>query len=94
MSCGREYRETCRCPIDGERPLSLTVLECVSKVDGREPETLPPLHEAINPEALNNLFHGRDFGEVTFTYLDYEITVNSDAITTTQQVEDQPMTAD
>ncbi len=84
----------CRCPIDGEKPLSLAVVECISKADGADPETLPPLHEAIDPEALDDLFRDRTPGEVTFTYLDYEITVGSDAVISTRQLEDQPATAD
>ena len=94
MSRRRDNRETCRCSIDRDTPLSLAVIECISKVDSDDPETRPPLHEAIDPDALNKLFRDRNSGEVTFTYLDYEITVNSDAVTTTQQLEDQPMSAD
>lgn len=94
MSCGREKQETCRCSVDGDKPLSRAVIECVSEADDGDLETRPPLYEAIDPEALNNLFRDRNTGEVTFTYLDYEITVNSDAITTTRQVEEQPVSAD
>ena len=82
MSCGSHNQEGCRCPIEGDKSLGLEVIECVSKVHGDDPEAQPPLHEAIDPDALNNLFRDRNSGEVTFTYLDYEITVNGDAVIT------------
>jgi len=94
MSRGRDDRETCQCSIDGDTPLSLTVVQCVSEIDDDDPETRPPLHEAIDPEALDNLFCDRKIGEVTFTYMDYEITINSDAVTTTRRLEEQPVGAD
>lgn len=94
MSYGRDNQEMNQCSIDGDKPFSLAVVECVSEIDDEEPETRPPLHEAIDPEALNNLFRDRNNGEVTFTYLDYEITVNSDTVTTTRRLEDQPVSAD
>jgi len=46
-----------------------------------EEETAPleletPLFDAIDPEALNSLFTGRDTtGEVSFTYYGYRVTV-------------------
>lgn len=94
MSRGRDKQEKCRCSIDGDKPLSCAVIDCVSKVDGGDPESRPPLYDAIDPEALDNLFHDRTDGEVTFTYLDYEITVTSDTVTTTRRLEDQPVSAD
>lgn len=94
MSCGRESQEVCRCPIEGNKPLSLAVVDCVSEIDERKAEARPPLHEAIDPEALNNLFRDRKNGEVTFTYMDYEIEINSDAVTTTRRLEEQPVGAD
>lgn len=94
MSCGRDTEEMCRYTIEEDKPLSLAVIECIAEVDGGDPETLPPLYESIDPEALNSLFRNRSTGEVTFTYLDYEITVTSDAITTTPLLEDQPVAAD
>lgn len=94
MSCERENQEMCRRSIDGDKPLSLAVIECVSEVDDGDSETQPPLYEAIDPEALNNLFREQNTGEVTFTYLDYEITVTNNAVTTSRRLEDQPMSAD
>lgn len=82
MSCGRETQEVCRCSVDGDTPLSLAVIDCISKADGGGPDTRPPLYEVVDPEALNNLFREQNTGEVTFTYLNYKITVNGDAVIT------------
>lgn len=94
MSYGRRHQEMCRCSIDEGTPLSIAVIECVSEADGDDPANLPPLHKVIDPEALNNLFRDRTSGEVTFTYLNYEITVTSETVTTTRQRADQPVSAD
>lgn len=93
MSCGRDAQEMCRCSIEGDKPLSLAVIECISLVDGGNPDTHPPLHDAIDPDALNNLFRDRESGEVTFSYLDYEVTVTGDAVVT-RPSESQPVGAD
>ncbi|UPV76895.1 hypothetical protein M0R89_20735 (plasmid) [Halorussus limi] len=94
MSHERENRDICRYSIEGNEPLSLAVINCVSKMDDDKPEARPPLHEAIDPEALDNLFRNRRNGEVTFTYLDYEITVDGDAVTITRRLEERPVGAD
>lgn len=51
--------------------------------DGRE-RALPPLYEAIDPDALDSLFDGGEDGSadraVTFRYSEYRVTVESDAV--------------
>lgn len=93
MSCGKDNQEVCRCSVEGDTPLSLAVVECISEADGGDPDPRPPLYEVVDPEALNNLFREQNNGEVTFTYLDYEITVNGDAVVT-RRTEEQPVSAD
>lgn len=94
MSGGRDTDAVCRRSINGNDPPSHAVIDCISEVASGDSETRPPLYTAIDPEALNNLFRDRTNGEVTFTYLDYEITVNSDTVTTTRRREEQPMSVD
>lgn len=94
MSRGRDTGETCQCSFDDGTPLSIAVIECITEADGGDPENRPPLHDAIDPEAFDNLFQGRSRGEVTFSYLDYEITVNSEGKVTTRQLKGQPVGAD
>ena len=55
----------------------------VAEQKGVSPERLPPLYEAINPDALAALFEPtiagdrRAPGHVTFTYSGYRVTVTS-----------------
>ncbi|WP_321113099.1 HalOD1 output domain-containing protein [Halorussus salinisoli] len=93
MSCGKENQKMCRHSVEEEKPLSLAVIECIADADGTDPDTHPPLYEVIDPEALNNLFRDQTTGEVTFTYLDYKITVNHNTVTA-QPTADQPVGAD
>lgn len=93
MSCERENQTVCRCPVEGDKPLSLAVIDCISEADGHDLDTHPPLYEVIDPEALNKLFRDQNNGEVRFAYLDYEITVTGDAVIT-RMTQEQPVSAD
>lgn len=54
------------------------VIEAVSFVTGKDSEALSPLHEAVDPDALEALFENRDTtGAVVFEYEDLEITVSN-----------------
>ena len=94
MSSGRQKGEPCRCSFDTDTSLGIAVIECITEADGGDPEKRPPLHDAIDPEALDNLFQEREGGEVTFSHLDYEITVKSNAEVTTRKLEQRSMSAD
>jgi hypothetical protein len=65
---------------DGQT-VSTAVVEAVAEAEGISPtEMEPPLHRAIDPDALNELFgpeRSSPDGEfrVSFTYSGYEITV-------------------
>lgn len=64
--------------------LSTTVVTAVAKAAGAEPTALPPLYEAIDPDALDKLLggglgrSGGHDGFLTFTYADYSVTVHAD----------------
>jgi hypothetical protein len=67
-----------------EEPLSTAVVMALAEVAGDDPaEVGMPLYDAIDPDALDNLFGDkhdgspRMGGEVVFTILDYEVTVHS-----------------
>jgi len=62
---------------------SLRVVEAVADADGVDPVRLdPPLHSAIDPEALDRLFEptptGPRAGTVRFSYRDHDVTVHPD----------------
>ncbi|WP_336326527.1 HalOD1 output domain-containing protein [Halovenus sp. HT40] len=76
---------------DGQ-PISQTVLEAVAELSGRavipdasppkddESRPLPPLYEAIDPDALNTISQSAtDETEitVTFTYCGFEVTIKN-----------------
>jgi hypothetical protein len=49
----------------------------VASLENTTPDKLQPLYEVIDPEALERLFR-ETRGQLTFEYLDYEVTVSHD----------------
>lgn len=69
-------------PDAGERA-SEAVITAVAAVAGRKPVDLPPLYEAVDPDALDSLVaHARRTGtgthELWFTYDEFDVGVRSD----------------
>lgn len=63
-------------------PLSQAVLSAVAIREGVDETELPePLYDAIDPDALNTLFRNTT-GHVTFCYIDYIVTVESNGTVT------------
>lgn len=60
-------------------PPSKTIVRAVADVDDVDPTELPPLYEAIDPDALDAVFRGRSDGSVTFDYSGYTVTVRENA---------------
>lgn len=55
------------------------VVTAVSRATGESPATLPPLYEAVDPDALDALFgeNGSEASErFVFTYYGHEVTVH------------------
>lgn len=66
-----------------EDPLSYAVVTAVAKFKDTEPKLLePPLHEAIDPDALNSIFSDGDEtgrkGKVSFVYSGCHVAVDDD----------------
>ena len=67
-----------------DRAPSMRVVDCVAAANGVEPEDLdPPLHEAVDPSALDSLFDAAGDARaanssVTFRYAGHEVTVGPD----------------
>lgn len=64
---------------------SLEVLERIAELEGTDPiELTPPLYAAVDPDALDSLFHSatadesNPSGRVSFSYCGYDVTVRSD----------------
>lgn len=67
--------------------VSIDVIETVAASRNEDPTTLPPLHEHVNPEALDSLFRqtpngGERTGEISFRYYGFLVTVRYDGETT------------
>ena len=63
-----------------ENSVCQTVIEAIADAEGADPTELnPPLYEAIDPDALENLFDdGRMIGKIIFNYHGYEVSVFPD----------------
>jgi len=59
-------------------PASERVVERVAAESNRDALELPPLYDAVDPDALDALVEGLSEGEVEFCYAGYEVSVNSD----------------
>lgn len=68
------------------RPPSEAVVNTVFTVTGTDPLDLPPLHDVIDPDALNELFAptlagpSRSGGTVTFEFAGYRVTVKGHGV--------------
>ena len=61
------------CPIESP---SLAVVEFVATLEDAEAETLAPLYESVDPEALDEIHESLDdAGSLAFPYEGYEITL-------------------
>lgn len=63
--------------------LTVEIVETVAEETGRDPTSLPPIHDYIDTDALDRLFestktHDRRQGQIDFTYSEHVITVTVD----------------
>lgn len=69
--------------IESDEAVSEAVVLAVSAILGRDPVSLPPLGEVVDPDSLNKIFDSqfdgmpRTGGRVTFTYADCHVTVDN-----------------
>lgn len=61
---------------------SLAIITVVSTITGKDPVDLDPIHESIDPDALDALFTAEfsSVNRLTFQYCGYEITVGTDDV--------------
>lgn len=63
---------------DTEKTPVYAVISAVEDVTGSDVLELPPLHEALDPDALNGLFTScPNPGQVRFQYAGYEVAVHA-----------------
>lgn len=69
--------------IESDERVSMAVVQAVSKADGSDPCSLPPLAEELDPDALDVLFEPgpdgspRSGGHLSFVYADYRVTIDN-----------------
>jgi len=66
--------------------VSERVVQAVATTSNADPLELPPLYDAVDPDALDALVTGIADGKVTFTYAGYEVTLTSDGAVTTEEI--------
>jgi len=84
-------QQTSRDDADEGRDLSSLVIESVAEATDTDPLRLPPLHDVVDPGALDRLFTGESGlgtratdGHVTFRYHGCDVTVHANEGTTVQ----------
>ncbi|MXR21494.1 HalOD1 output domain-containing protein [Halobacterium bonnevillei] len=65
--------------------VSERVIQKVATASGTDALELPPLWDAIEPDALDTLVAGMVDGEVSFAYAGYDVTVTSDETISLQE---------
>lgn len=76
----RERRELSQIDTRGRSVSSAITLEVASHT-GEDVEDLPPLYEYVDPEALDRLVSRQSACSVRFSYLDFDVRVDSGSIT-------------
>lgn len=72
--------------------ISATIIDAVAAIVGREPTSLQPLYEVVDPDALDDLLrslHRTEMdggGSVNFSYNGCEVTVDADGTITVDPV--------
>ena len=71
---------------------SLATIEAVTTAKGVDPDTLPPLYDAVDPDALDDLLGDprRDDVQVSFSYADCDVTVERGLVTVERQAKSGP----
>ena len=76
-----------------DESVSLAVVRAVSAVEGREPDSLPPLADVLGPDALDGLFAPRSAGaartggRISFVYSRCSVTIDNGEYLTLQPLE-------
>lgn len=79
--------------IGADESVSMAVVRAVSAVEGREPSSIRPLGEVIDPDALDDIFdvrhngHPRPGGSVSFVYSNCRVTIDNGEYLTIEPLE-------
>jgi len=76
-----------------DESVSMAVVRAVSAVEGRDPQSLPPLANVLDTDALNALFDARSDGttrtggRLSFVYSKCQLTIDNGEFLTLQPLE-------
>ena len=79
-----------------DEPVSMAVVRGVSATEGQEPQSLPPLANVLDTDALNALFGprgdgtARPGGRLSFVYSNCRLTIDNGEHLTCQLLENHP----
>ncbi|KPN31190.1 hypothetical protein SY89_01933 [Halolamina pelagica] len=59
-------------------------VQAVATTTKTDPVELPPLYEAVDPDALTDLVEGMRRGEIVFTYADCMVSVTGEGLVTVE----------
>lgn len=96
-TCRADYDpqiQSYRLHFDSRTPPSETVVTAVATLTDRPQHELPPLWEAIDPEALDDLFQGAGNvpgdGHLAFDYANHRVTVRATGLVTIEPPHHHP----
>jgi len=81
--------------IGADEPVSTAVVRAVSAAEGRDPQSLPPLANVLDTDALNALFGSRGDGaartggRLSFVYSNCRLTIDNGEYLTLELLENQ-----
>lgn len=64
--------------VSNDASVSVRVVETVADSTSRDALALPPLYDAVDPDALESLVETMSAGEISFRYAGRRVTVTSD----------------
>lgn len=95
MECEIDSDESMEYEIDPDESISMAVVYAVSALEGRDPRSLRPLSEVLDPGALDTVFGTRSDGSprpggrLSFVYSKCHITVDNGEYLTLHPIDSQ-----
>lgn len=80
-----------------DEPISKAVIRAVSAIEGKEPSSITPLADVVDPDALNALFATRTEGtprtggRVSFVYSQSRVTIEAGEYLSVELIDPDPL---
>lgn len=73
---------------DAARSVTERILTSVADREGTDVLSMAPLYETVDPDALEQLVASGGVAEISFTYLDYDVSVGGDGEVRVRKLDD------